>query len=113
MSPGFFLCLAENTGDGFAYVVLPGKEYKDISIHHNPVTLVRCVVRGRDLSSVSVPSCIQDDDEFKIYNSQGIELVGDELLEADPEDQTSEESVASEEPTPSPAPTTPTSALLM
>ena len=51
MSPGFFLTLAENTGDGFAYVVLPGKEYTYIPTHRNTVTLVRCVVRSRDLTS--------------------------------------------------------------
>ena len=80
MSPGFFLCLAENTGDGFAYVVLPGKDYKDISLHRNPVTLVRCVVRSRDLTSSIAPRCMQDDVGFKFYTSKGVELFGEEEL---------------------------------
>ena len=64
MEPGFFLKLAESTGDGFAYHILPGKEYKDIPTTRNPVTLVRCVVRSRDLSSSMVPRCHKEDDEF-------------------------------------------------
>ena len=88
MEPGFFLKLAESTGDGFAYHVLPGKEYKDIPTTRNPVVLVRCVVRSRDLSSSMVPRCHKEDEEFKFFNTQGDEIFGDEEL------MTSEELIA-------------------
>ena len=98
MSPGFFLCLAENTGDGFAYVILPAKEYKDIPLRRNPITLVRCVVRSRDLSSEFAPRCIKEDDEqFKFFNSEGVELFGENELESDPDNKTSEENTTVEE----------------
>ena len=48
MEPGFFLKLADNTGDSFAYEILPGKEYKDIPLRRNSTVLVRCIVRERD-----------------------------------------------------------------
>ena len=47
MEPGFFLDLADNTGDGFSYELLPAFSFKDIPQRRNPVTLVRCVVRPR------------------------------------------------------------------
>lgn len=37
--PGFMLDIAENTGDGFAYVLLPVKSYADIQRVSNPTTL--------------------------------------------------------------------------
>ena len=74
MEPGFFLKLAENTGDGFAYVVLPAKDIKHIPRRRNPVTLVRCVVRPRDLTSSCVPRCIKEFDSFKFLNENGEEL---------------------------------------
>ena len=77
MSPGFFLKLAENTGDGFAYHVLPAKDIKDIPRHRNPVVLVRCVVNPRDLSSSDAPRCSKYVDRFKIYNTNGDELFFD------------------------------------
>jgi len=43
MLPGFFLDIAENTGDGFFYVVLPVNNISDIPTARNPVTLVRSV----------------------------------------------------------------------
>ena len=55
MSPGFFLKLAENIGDGFAYHVLPAKNINDIPSYRKPIVLERCVVRPRDLSSSDVP----------------------------------------------------------
>ena len=83
MSPGFFLCLAENTGDGFAYVVLPGTKYKDIPLYRNPVTLVRCVVRSRDLSSCNIPRCVKNDKGFTFLTDDGVELLGEEELTPD------------------------------
>ena len=40
MMPGFFLGIAENTGDNFSYVILPVKKYSDITLDAQPVTLV-------------------------------------------------------------------------
>ena len=50
MKPGFFLDIAENTGDGFSYEILPVKDIQDIPSSRNPTPLVQCVVRARDLS---------------------------------------------------------------
>ena len=72
MSPGFFLKLTENTGDGFAYLVLPAPTYYDIPKRSNQVTLVRCVVRPRDISSNFAPKCVKVDDAVKFYNSKGV-----------------------------------------
>ena len=41
MEPGFMLDIAENTGDGFSYVLLPVRSYVDILTQLNPTTLVR------------------------------------------------------------------------
>ena len=83
MEAGFFLKLSENTGDGFAYVVLPAKDIKDILRWHNPVTLVRCVVRSRDSYSSCVPCCIKEFDSFKLLTETGEELFSDEELDPD------------------------------
>ena len=82
MSPGFFLKIAEKTGDGFAYHVLPAKDIKDIPRYRNPVVLVRCVVRPRHLSSSDAPRCSKDVDGFKFYNKNGDELFSNEETEA-------------------------------
>ena len=78
MEPGFFLKLAENTGDGFANVVLPVKEVKDIPTTRNPTTLVRCVVRSRSVESAGLSNVRNDPAEFKFINSKGTELLRDE-----------------------------------
>ena len=75
MSPGFFLKLAENTDDSFAYVVLPAQSYDDIPRRSNPVTLVRCVVRQREMSETIAPKCIKVDNAVKFYNAKGRELL--------------------------------------
>ena len=77
MNPGFFLKLAENTGNGFAYVVLPAKTVEYIPRRRNPVTLVRSVVRSMDLSSSNVSRCIKDVAIFKFMNADGDELFVD------------------------------------
>ena len=57
MEPGLFLDLADNTGDGFSYELLPAFSFKDILQRRNPVTLVRCVVRPRVMTSTDAPVC--------------------------------------------------------
>ena len=98
MEPGFFLKLAENTGDGFAYVVLPAKDIKDIPRRRNPVTLVRCVVRPRDLASSCVPRCIKEFNSFKFLNENGEELFSNSEKQTDlPKTEILENTMASEE----------------
>ena len=45
MQSGFFLDIAENTGDGFSYEILPVLLIKNTPSRQNPVTLVQSVVR--------------------------------------------------------------------
>ena len=78
MEPGFFLDLADNTGDVFSYELLPAFSFKDIPQRRNPVTLVRCVVRPRVMTSTDAPVCEKSTDGFKFYNSHGIEIFGTE-----------------------------------
>ena len=75
---GYFLVLAENISDGFTYIVLPDKEYKDIPTHRNPETLVRYIVVSQYLTSSCIPRCIKYDGGFKFFNSGGSELIGEE-----------------------------------
>ena len=46
MKAGYFLDIADNTGDEVSYEILPLDETGKIPIHCNPVTLVRSVVRS-------------------------------------------------------------------
>ena len=82
MEPGFFLDLAENTGDGFAYVILPVKDVKDIPLGHNSTTLTRCVVQAIDLNCLDVPICQEEHDGFHFYKFSGKEIFGSEELSA-------------------------------
>jgi len=81
MLPGFFLDIAENTGNGFSYVILPVNNISDIPTARNPVTLVRSVVRKRDLSVDTAPRCVQTREGFKFYNRDDVELLGDGELD--------------------------------
>ena len=83
MKAGFFLDIAANTGDGFAYIILPVTTHADIPNRRSPVTLVRSVIRSRDLSNVEAPRCTQTLEGFKFYNRDGDELVGEEELAMD------------------------------
>ena len=64
MEPGIFLDLVENTGDNFSYVILPVNKYCDIPLRRNPVTLVRSVVRSRDIMSSDTPNCVESPEEL-------------------------------------------------
>ena len=48
MQPGFFLELAENIGDGFAYEILPVKDYSEIPLQGCLTTVIHSVVRQRE-----------------------------------------------------------------
>ena len=74
MEPGFFLKLADNTGDGFAYEILPVKNYENIPLRRNPTVLVRCVVREREYGNNKSPTYREKNNELTVYNSDGKEV---------------------------------------
>ena len=74
MEPGFFLKMADNTGDSFAYEILPGKTYEDIPLRRNPTVLVRCVVRERDYGADKAPLYTEKKHNLGIFNSEGKEI---------------------------------------
>ena len=83
MEPGFMLDIAENTGDAFSYVLLPVRSYVDIPTLRNPTTLVRSVVRTRDIAITDAipPRCVQTVTGFAFYNEAGEVLLGEDTLE--------------------------------
>ena len=94
MLPGFVLGIAPTVGDGFSYIILPKKDYKDIPHYRNPTTIVRSVVRSRDIQDnlESAPVCTIDAEGFKFTNALGEELLGEEELTLLP-DEVAEENV--------------------
>ena len=73
MEPGFMLDIAENTGDGFAYVLLPVRSYVDIPNLRNPsTTLVRSVVRTRDIAITDdiPPRCVETVQGFTFHRGR-------------------------------------------
>ena len=50
-----FLGLAENVGDGFAYEILPVKDYSEIPLHRGLHTVMSSVVRQRELTEFEAP----------------------------------------------------------
>jgi hypothetical protein len=83
MSPGFMLGIAPTVGDGFSYTILPVKEYSDIPLTPHPTTVIRSVVRLRDMSSLSeeAPTCRESLDGFQFFDKNNNQLVGDLILE--------------------------------
>ncbi len=82
MRPGFFLGIAQGTGDGFSYIILPVDKLSDISETRNPPTVVRSVVRSRSLSELETdaPRCVDTRSGFRFENRLGDELFGSEEL---------------------------------
>ena len=74
MQPGFFLKLADNTGDSFAYEILPRKCYEDIPLRRNPTVLVRCVVRERDYGADKAPLYTEQKRYLSVFDSEGKEV---------------------------------------
>ena len=72
-----FFYIAENTGDGFSYSILPVQDLKTITSRRKPTTLVRCVLRSRDIASSEVPCCVNDNGSFKFYDQEDNDLFGD------------------------------------
>ena len=77
MLPGFCLGIAPNTGDGFSYTILPVKKYDDIP-SRRPVTLVRSVVRKRDMTSSDPPRVVESTTGLSFYNAAGDKLFSEE-----------------------------------
>ena len=78
MKSVFFLQLAENTGDGFAYKILPVAEYTDIPTHGRLITVIRSVVRKQDLQKLIAPYVTKNcNDILEITNRNG-DLIGDD-----------------------------------
>ena len=71
MKPGFFLKLADNTGDSFAYESLPTRPYEDIALGKNPTVLVRCIARVREYGDDKAPLYRKEEVNIDIYNSDG------------------------------------------
>ena len=83
MKPGFVLGIDPHVGDGFSYIILPVKDAKDIP-RHRPRTLVRSVVRKRDISldMKDAPTARTTAKGFiKFYDSKDQVLCGTEELE--------------------------------
>ena len=72
----FFLDIADTTGDGFSYEILPAKDIADIPLQRNLVTLVRSVAHSRKLDLNDHPTCRVSPIIFQFYNRDGIELFG-------------------------------------
>ena len=80
MSPGFFLDIAENTGDTFSYKILPVKDVKDIPKHYDRHILYN-IVRPRDLDCSDAPRVTKVQGTLKFWNAQGEELFAQEELD--------------------------------
>ena len=83
MEPGFFLKLADNTGDSFAYEILPVKEYKDIPLNRAPKVLVRCIVREREYGDDNAPIYRKESGKFQVHNSVGMPVPDPEIDESE------------------------------
>ena len=70
MSPGFFLDIAENTGDSFSYEILPVKDVVDIPLRkHWPI--VRNIVRPRDLDCEDAPLVEERNRTLSFWTPEG------------------------------------------
>ena len=75
MEPGFFLDLAENTGNNFYYFILSVNKYCDVPLRRYSITLGRSVVRSRDIMSSDTLSCVESPEDFTFYNTHEEELL--------------------------------------
>ena len=79
-SPGFFLDIAENTGDTFSYVILPGSSFDDILTKGRIYPFVWNIVQKCAIDDDDAPIVNRSMDALSFYNSKGEELVGDNEL---------------------------------
>ena len=80
MSPGFFLDIAENTGDGFSYTLLPVAKVEDIPTNRC-YPIVRNVVRPRSLADTDSPVVRNNGGRLTFFNSNDEELFAEAELD--------------------------------
>ena len=80
MSPGFFLDIAENTGDTFSYVILPGQNFDNIPTKGRIYPIVWNIVRKQKIDETDALIIRRSTDALSFYNNQGKELVGADAL---------------------------------
>ena len=78
MAAWYSLDIADSTGDGFSYEILPSNTANKVHKHRNPVTFIRNVVRSWLLDLSHAPKCVKTQPDFKFYNRSGDELFGTE-----------------------------------
>ena len=84
MEAGYFLDIADNTGDEFSYEILPVDTANRIPKYHNPVTLIISVVCSRTIDSIHAPSFDVAQLVFKFCNISGDEFFGTEETKRSP-----------------------------
>ena len=84
MKAGFFLDIADNTGDAFSYVILPATTVNDIPLDRDR-SIVRNIVRPRSLDCGVAPLAERVGDRIMFFNANGDELFGDAELETNDE----------------------------
>ena len=79
MKPGFFIGIADTIGDGFSYMIVPVKSYKDILVRY--VKPIICqIVRLRDTSMDHLPVvCAQDNGIYDFVDKDGHSLPDSDL----------------------------------
>ena len=85
MKPGFFLDVAENTGDSFSYVILPAKQVDDIPLHRD-TSIVRNIVRPRSLDCATAPLAERVGDRILFFDTSGNEIFGEAELATSDDD---------------------------
>ena len=84
MKAGFFLDIADNTGDTFSYVILPATTVNDFPLDRDPSN-VRNIVQPRSLDCGVAPLAEQVGDRIMFFNANGDGLFGDAELETNNE----------------------------
>lgn len=82
MQPGFFLGLAENVGDGFAYEILPVKDYSNMPLHRCLATVIRSIVRQRELTDFEAPYITLENLVWTVTNRHG-DIIGEEMVDVE------------------------------
>jgi len=82
MSPGFFLDIADNTGDGFSYLLLPVAKVEDIPTNRC-YPIVRNVVRSRSPDCSVPPTVPETEGTLRFFNSDNVEIFAQEELDVE------------------------------
>ena len=93
MQPGFFLGLAENVDNGFPYEILPVKDYSDIPLHGRVFTVIRSIVRQREITESEALFVTFHDLVWQVTNQHG-DIIGEEMVSV--EDQHEQVNVSEE-----------------